>query len=273
MISNTAFLQMDDSWFKNLQGSNSITAQQIDALRSCLHGSISPTDAATHITAPIRQLASSETKEHSKTEELKEELLNLWGLLIDAVQDAPNDSVVQLLVGLVASISHLATIERVAQPSIETFRESSEKNAAVKESQLWSDLPLFWNYWSDTWNADQVARDGRNLPESNAVQVVDVVWTNMNSFAAHALASGSFTKGANELLVGQLLTLMRDAANVNSSLSRVDVPVAAVVMETAENELYRCLVGNPLYTQNVTKDEWDGLVSRFRRKAAEQVNS
>lgn len=266
-------LAMDDLWFKNLQDSNSVTAEQFDALRSCLQGSISPTTAAAHITAPIRQLASTETKEHPLTEELKEELLNLWGLLLDAVQEAPNDSVIQVLVSLVTSISHLAPIERAERPSIETFRESSDINAAVKESQFWSDLPLFWNYWSDFWNADQVARDGRNLSESNGVEVVKAVWTNMNAFAAHALASGSFTKGAKELLVGQLLTLMRDAAKVNSPLSAVDVPAAAVVMEVAGSELYRCLVEDPSYAQKVTKDEWNGLVANFRRIGTEQDSS
>lgn len=265
---------MDDAWFEaKLREDIGVTTSQAESLRLYLHNSISPYQAAVQITTPIQALVDSETRESdSGSEALKDALLNLWAFLVDAVQDSDSDSVVTSIVGLVASIASLPAVERAGKISLETFRESADSGAPVRDAQLWSDLPLWWNYWSDTWHAGLAARDGPHVLEQRMAKQEEgsMVWTNMNTFAARALAGRAFDKGVNELLAGQLLILIRGAAREDSPLRNTDVPAAAVVMKIAGPELYRGFVASSGFGQQVTQDEWDGWRSSFERLETQQ---
>lgn len=133
-----------NTWFDEKVQDEVATTEQTTALKAYLEDDIEAEEAGMLITADVHQETLADT---TSAEEINEELCKLWGFIIDVIVDWPSEHI--KIANLLDTISKLPHVDRTGRDSLEVFMDGT---GTVRASELWQDLPRFWNSFSDYWH-------------------------------------------------------------------------------------------------------------------------
>ncbi|OTA70097.1 hypothetical protein K449DRAFT_417916 [Hypoxylon sp. EC38] len=239
-----------ENWLDQEVQEEIATVEQGAAMKAYLNGDIQVDEAARLITTDVLQAAQ---EEEGEAEELEEKLCELWGFIIDFILECPSSHT--KIIDLLHTISQFPHIDRTGKDSLETFED---ENGVVREAQLWEDLPRFWSSLSD-YSASEAAWRGL-WTKSSLEKGENPSWFNMNAFAATAFKSGPF---AGRRLFGNWgCYVLKEAVNPHRELVEIDVPAAAIWMQSAGAELHHFYLTG--FKGESSPETWVELRKAFR---------
>ncbi|OTA85779.1 hypothetical protein M434DRAFT_400102 [Hypoxylon sp. CO27-5] len=259
---------ISDTWLDQEVQEEIATVKQSATMKAYLNGDIQVDETARLMTEDVLQAAQ---EEEGEAEELEEKLCELWGFIIDFILECPSSHT--KIIDLLHTISQFPHIDRVGKDSLETFED---ENGVVRESQLWEDLPRFWSSLRD-YSASEAAWRWF-WTKSSLERGENPSWFNMNAFAATAFKSGPL---AGRRLFGNWgCYVLKEAVNPRRELVGIDVPAAAIWMQSAGAELHHFyLTGYKGESSPETWVEWrkafrnmsndDTMDATIREKAAD----
>ncbi|KAI0838764.1 hypothetical protein F5Y06DRAFT_267813 [Hypoxylon sp. FL0890] len=215
-----------DSWFDQKVRDEIATVEQSTAMKAYLGGKIQADEAARLVTVGVHEAAEAETGE---AEGLDEKLCELWGFIIDFILEWPSSHA--MIIDLLYAISKIPHVDRTEKDSLETLTDDA---GAERESQLWEDLPRFWNSLSEYWASEAAWR--MEWARYDLERGERPSWFNINAFGAYAFKSGPFM--GRRLLRDWGCYVLKEAADPKRELLDVDIPVAQVWMQMAGPELH-----------------------------------
>ncbi|KAI1643564.1 uncharacterized protein F4817DRAFT_361414 [Daldinia loculata] len=240
-----------NTWFDEKVQDEVATTEQTTALKAYLEDDIEAEEAGMLITADVHQETLADT---TSAEEINEELCKLWGFIIDVIVDWPSEHI--KIANLLDTISKLPHVDRTGRDSLEVFMDGT---GTVRASELWQDLPRFWNSFSDYWHSS--AGWPYSRPESSAEKAANSQWTNINSFAAIVFMGGPF---ADMPLLGDWgCYVIKKASRSDYEPVEVHIPSAAVWMRFAGKELYHFYLTR--YEGPLMRERWEGWRKEFKK--------
>ncbi|KAH8646881.1 hypothetical protein BX600DRAFT_443851 [Xylariales sp. PMI_506] len=256
-----------DLWYDEKVQDGIATAEQSAAMKSYINGTLDTASAAARITADADRVARLDAASSSAyysspfsddAEDVVEELCKLWAFLLDFAQEWPFTH--PRLVALLIHIQNLPQVDRTGRASIGRTRRGSQGHM---ESQLWEDLPKFWNLLSDYWHSALPVRQMRTGPGKGCAPSSE--WINLNEFAALAFSNGAFAR--MELLGDWGCYILDQAANKSSPFLEVDLQTSTRWLELAGSELREYYAELP--AGSLSTHSWATLLSRLREIASE----
>ncbi|KAI0108190.1 hypothetical protein F4814DRAFT_441742 [Daldinia grandis] len=240
-----------NTWFDEKVQDEVATTEQTAALKAYLEDDIEAEEAGILITADVHQATLADT---TSAEEIKDELCKLWGFVIDVIVDWPSEHI--KIAHLLDTISKLPHVDRTGRDSLEIFMDAT---GTVRASELWQDLPRFWNLFSDYWHSS--AGWPYSRPESSGERAANSQWTNINSFAATVFMGGPF---ADMPLLGDWgCYVIKKASRSDYEPVEVHIPSAAVWMRFAGKELYRFYLTR--YEGPLMLERWKDWTKEFKK--------
>ncbi|OTB15121.1 hypothetical protein K445DRAFT_318505 [Daldinia sp. EC12] len=238
-------------WFYEKVQDEVVTAEQTAAFKAYLKGKIEAEEAATLITADVHQETLEDT---TSAREINHELCNLWEFIIDVILSWPSEHL--NVANLLDSISKLPHVDRTGRDSLEITMDGT---GTVRDSELWQDLPRFWNLFSDYWHS--LAGWPYSRPEIRAEEGANSAWTNINSFAAIVFMSGPF---AGMPLLGDWgCYVVKKATKSDYEPIESHIPSAAVWLRIAGKELGHFY--STRYEGTLMWERWDGWRDEYKR--------
>ncbi|KAK8017873.1 Free methionine-R-sulfoxide reductase [Apiospora rasikravindrae] len=253
-------VQISQEWYDEKMQDGAASPEQCTTLKAYFDQTMPVEDAIRILTKPVHQAAVAA---QDRTDDEVDELCNLWAIIIDLIIEwqAAHPQVLQLL----HAITRLPTVDRTGKASLGTFTDDA---GAMREYQLWEDLPKFWNLLSDYWSCTQcyfcflkafhlslfllrccilltsqltrllayVAWRNRAVQSQKNTVTGDNEWTRINAFAALALVDEGPFQGMT-LLSNWGRQALDLAAQGGAATAHVDVPVAASWLVLAGPEL------------------------------------
>ncbi|KAL0941704.1 uncharacterized protein CTRU02_204467 [Colletotrichum truncatum] len=149
---------MSDDWFSSKLAPDGVVEdgchpQEAQAMKDYLHQKTTAADAARAITNPIVY-----------SDNPREELVRLWGFLMDSLLELPSEYI-ELLLELLKAIENLAEDDFTA---VDENKQTSEK--------LWKGLPGFGNLWADSYQSGswRKAATAATGPERDALRDIHI---------------------------------------------------------------------------------------------------
>ncbi|KAI1418528.1 hypothetical protein F5Y13DRAFT_2057 [Hypoxylon sp. FL1857] len=256
-----------DTWYDQKVQDEIATIEQSAAMKAYINGQIQADEAARLVTADVLKATEEDTGEGG---EVDTKLLELWGFIIDFISEWPSSH--PKILDLLYTIRKLPHIDRSDKDSIETFQDDT---GIVRESQLWDDLPKFWNMLSDFWDSEAAWR--HDWTKSSLGKGESPSWFNINAFAATAFKGGPFM--GTKLFGYWGCDVLKMIAKKKRELFDIDIPVAEIWMQSAGAELHnfyltRFRTVSPLDTWEEWEKAFRGIASddkvdaTIREKAA-----
>ncbi|KAI8957400.1 hypothetical protein F5Y11DRAFT_339852 [Daldinia sp. FL1419] len=239
-----------NTWYDQKVQDEVATEEQSNTLKAYLEGVIETEEAAALITADVHQATLTDT---ASAEGIIDELCKLWGFIIDAILEWPSEHI--KIADLLDSISKLPHIDRTGRDSLDLIMDST---GTVRATELWEDLPRFWNLFSDFWHSSAGWPCSR--PESIAEKAANSEWTNINSFAAIVFMGGPF----GDIQLGDWgCYVIRKATKSDYEPIEVHIPSAASWMRFAGREVYNYYVTR--YEGTLMKERWGNWRVEFKK--------